>query len=125
MRHHRKEKRFGPSPNNNYTSGYAKKRGIFSRFSRRKAPADDEQGLPHHPAPDAYDNRQSYATETTAVNNPVPVGQAYGGDNLHNKPLAHEMPQQGGVDYATHGTHAQPQPANYRYNDGVYDPATR
>lgn len=35
MRHHKKEKRYGPSPDNNYTSGYGKK-GMFSRFGRNK-----------------------------------------------------------------------------------------
>ena len=34
VRHHKKEKRFGPSPSNNYTSGYGKSR--FGRFGRKK-----------------------------------------------------------------------------------------
>ncbi|KAI1827948.1 hypothetical protein F4861DRAFT_296148 [Xylaria intraflava] len=41
VRHRRKEARFGPSPANNYTSGYAKRGGLFSRFRRRKG--SDEQ----------------------------------------------------------------------------------
>lgn len=37
VRHHKKEKRYGPSPSNNYTSGYGK--GRFSSFGRKKKAA--------------------------------------------------------------------------------------
>lgn len=47
VRHHKKEKRYGPSPSNNYTSGYGKKFG----FGRKKKAApmadkDAEAGIP-------------------------------------------------------------------------------
>ena len=36
VRHHKKEKRLGPSPDNNYTSGYGKKRGgLFGRKNKK------------------------------------------------------------------------------------------
>ena len=38
VRHRRKENRFGPSPANNYTSGYGRKGGFFGRFRRNKEP---------------------------------------------------------------------------------------
>lgn len=37
VRHHKKEKRFGPSPGNNYTSGYSKKRfGMFGKKDKNR-----------------------------------------------------------------------------------------
>ncbi|GJN75228.1 hypothetical protein VFPFJ_07864 [Purpureocillium lilacinum] len=81
VRHHRKEKRFGPGPTNNYTSGYGTKRtastagaggGFFGRFRRNKnapAAADDANALPEHTHPGQLDPaaaRQSYGTENTA-----------------------------------------------------------
>ncbi|KAH7032942.1 uncharacterized protein B0I36DRAFT_320402 [Microdochium trichocladiopsis] len=71
VRHRRKEKAFGPSPGNNYTSGYAKKRGgLFGKFGRKKhanATAENPNQLPTHTTPDQM--RQSYATDATAVGN--------------------------------------------------------
>ncbi|KAI0400597.1 hypothetical protein F4802DRAFT_478174 [Xylaria palmicola] len=70
VRHRRKEHRFGPSPANNYTTGYGK-RGFFSRFGRRKN--SEEQAinpnvLPEHTHPEQV--RPSYAAEgNTAYNN--------------------------------------------------------
>ncbi|ROT43176.1 hypothetical protein SODALDRAFT_375384 [Sodiomyces alkalinus F11] len=66
VRHRKKEKRFGPGPNNNYTSGSGKT-GLFGWRRRRKenpALANDSQ-LPAHTHPDQV--RQSYNTEATAV----------------------------------------------------------
>ena len=34
VRHHKKEKRFGPSPDNNYTSGSGRRRGLFGRKNK-------------------------------------------------------------------------------------------
>ncbi|KAI2621717.1 hypothetical protein GGR54DRAFT_599489 [Hypoxylon sp. NC1633] len=66
IRHRRKERRFGPSPANNYTSGYGKRRGLFGLFGRREpAETSNPNALPSHPGPD--DLRTSYNTETTAV----------------------------------------------------------
>lgn len=67
VRHRRKESRFGPGPRNNYTSGYAKRGGFFSRFRRRKAGSEEEvinpNALPEHTLPDQV--RPSYNTEST------------------------------------------------------------
>jgi len=70
MRHHKKEKAFGPSPNNGYTAGSPKR-----KFWQRKRTHDVEMtsakrhpdALPPHTAPS--DIRASYATDTTAVDN--------------------------------------------------------
>nr|POE46978.1 hypothetical protein CFP56_00310 [Quercus suber] len=46
VRSHKKEKRFGPSPSNNYTSGYGKKRSLFSRNKKDKnLEKDNELGM--------------------------------------------------------------------------------
>ncbi|KAI1262443.1 hypothetical protein F5Y18DRAFT_397208 [Xylariaceae sp. FL1019] len=67
VRHRRKEARFGPSPANNYTSGYGKKRGFFGMFRRKKAndEALNPNALPEHTHPNQV--RESYNTESTAV----------------------------------------------------------
>jgi hypothetical protein len=94
-RHHRKEKRFGPSPANNYTSGYGsgpgavpekrqKKPGLFARMmpGRNKHTVNEtnNNALPEHTTPaDLHrpvDNRVSYNTDTTAIGNDHP-------DHLH------------------------------------------
>ncbi|KXL48821.1 hypothetical protein M433DRAFT_376258 [Acidomyces richmondensis BFW] len=43
VRRHKKEKRYGPSPSNNYTSGYGKRRGLFAR-KNKNAEKDAEIG---------------------------------------------------------------------------------
>lgn len=119
-RHHRKEKRFGPGPANNYTSGYAAGGGFFSRLFHRNDPnaIADENILPVHTTPDQLDtNRHSYATATTAE------------DNLYNH---NNNKFEKGYGYPTAGADAglaarpavgyQPPPMNYRYGDGIYDP---
>ncbi|KAI1754630.1 hypothetical protein F4782DRAFT_38738 [Xylaria castorea] len=67
VRHRRKEQRFGPSPANNYTSGYAGRGGFFGRFRRRKGSEEqvmNPNALPEHAHPDQV--RPSYAgTEGT------------------------------------------------------------
>ncbi|KAI3325072.1 hypothetical protein HD806DRAFT_533668 [Xylariaceae sp. AK1471] len=69
VRHRRKEARFGPSPANNYTSGYGRRGGFFSRFRRRKGSGDEgminPNTLPEHTHPEQV--RPSYNTESTAV----------------------------------------------------------
>ncbi|KAK1964285.1 hypothetical protein LZ32DRAFT_609142 [Colletotrichum eremochloae] len=116
-RHHHKEKRFGPSPKNNYTSGSGAKPGFFSSFRRRNRPVAEtnENALPMHASPDQV--RTSYATETTAVGQESAYPKYEGayatngtaGVNGYNH----------GQETGTTGT-TQP-PNNYRYNDGVYD----
>lgn len=67
IKHHRHERRYGPSPNNGYTAGSPKR-----RFWQRKPKHDgayaekaNPDALPSHAAPS--DVRDSYATDTTAV----------------------------------------------------------
>lgn len=68
-RHRKKEQRFGPSPANNYTSGYGRggRAARFGSLFRRKPAAKDpdENELPAHPEPTAL--RTSYATDATRV----------------------------------------------------------
>ncbi|KAM7217422.1 hypothetical protein V8F06_007171 [Rhypophila decipiens] len=85
IRHRRKERRFGPSPINGYTSGYGKtpsspshppKQGFFSRFSkrnRRRQGTDNSDVLPAHPHPDdlrdsnyTHNRASTYNTNTTS-----------------------------------------------------------
>lgn len=130
VRHHRKEKRFGPSPDNNYTSGYgAKKRGgFFSRFGRKKhatSPANNN-ALPTHTTPadlngndhHAYaNNRESYNTENTAIgdhhdHHKKEHGYGYAHDNA-NAELGNQQPPR------VYGSQTAAQPPR-RYDDGVY-----
>jgi hypothetical protein len=96
----------------------------MSRFRRRGkgSVAEDENHLPHHPQPS--DNRQSYATETTAVNPPYahdttaahPAPYPAGGATAAHK---YDYPQNGGVGTAEEGYAGRP--AQQPYGDGVYD----
>lgn len=127
-RHHRKEKRYGPTPQNDYTSGYGPPRGGFfgHLFGRNKANDATEEGnmLPEHPHPDQLNNRTSYATEATAVNhdsnNPYSSSDSY---NKYETGYGHPY---GGTAYTGAGGYTAPQtntgpPPDYRYDDGVYD----
>ncbi|KAI0119432.1 hypothetical protein F4814DRAFT_411861 [Daldinia grandis] len=102
VRHRRKEQRFGPSPANNYTSGYGGRRGIFGLFRRKKTvDSANPNILPEHTHPDQM--RQSYNTETTAV------GQENG---VHNNKYQYD----GQVAYPETGTAtSHTTPAGYRY----------
>jgi len=82
IRHHKKEKAFGPSPNNGYTAG-SPKRKFWQRSTRRRdtemagglAAKQHPDSLPVHSTPN--DVRASYATDTTAVDkyaHTTPVG---------------------------------------------------
>ncbi|KAL8358329.1 hypothetical protein RB601_009640 [Gaeumannomyces tritici] len=76
-RHHHKENRIGPSPDNGYTSGYGSKGGILG-FLRRSGTTKTTGSnmLPKHATPaDMREpaGRESYATEQTAVTEPSPV----------------------------------------------------
>jgi hypothetical protein len=66
IRHRRKERAFGPSPNNGYTAG-SPKRKFWQRKSKRNAGLYEKNPdtLPTHATP--ADIRTSYATDTTAV----------------------------------------------------------
>ncbi|KAI1182491.1 hypothetical protein F5B17DRAFT_420134 [Nemania serpens] len=66
VRQRRKEHRFGPSPANNYTSGYGKRGGFFGRFRRRKGSEEEAINpnlLPEHTHPEQV--RPSYNTDGT------------------------------------------------------------
>lgn len=133
VRHHKKEKRFGPSPSNGYTSGSGSP-GLFNRIWRRKGhktQKHDDNVLPQHTTPDQLDHtRQSYATETTAVHSTdrphtaeykQEAGYGYpAGHNgaVHNSSVLHNNT---GNVATTEPLAATPQ--NYRYGDGVYDRA--
>ncbi|ERS96545.1 uncharacterized protein SPSK_01041 [Sporothrix schenckii 1099-18] len=69
FRSHRREKKFGPGPNNNYTSGSGRRKGLFGKKRKtengRGDGYQDPNALPAHAEPNQM--RESYATETTAV----------------------------------------------------------
>lgn len=114
VRHHRKEKRFGPGPANNYTSGYGTKSafaGFGARFQRKpKAqPVDDANALPEHTHPTQLNgaHNQGYDVENhVAANNHAHTHEAGYGHQPHS-----------GAAAQAH----QPQPAAFQYNDGVYE----
>lgn len=92
-RHRKKEQRFGPSPANNYTSGYGSrpKRGLFGLRRNKRADTDnlaDPNALPMHTSPDQV--RTSYNTEATRVGEGSPYNK-YGeaGYNEHGMPATH------------------------------------
>ena len=66
IRHRRKERAFGPSPNNGYTAG-SPKRKFWQRKPKRNTAMYEKNTdiLPAHTTP--ADIRTSYATDTTAV----------------------------------------------------------
>ncbi|RDW89179.1 hypothetical protein BP6252_01211 [Coleophoma cylindrospora] len=81
IKHHRKEKAFGPSPNNGYTAGSARSKFRLWPSRKRKAEygmagglAVKPDALPTHTTP--ADVRASYATDATAVGN-EPVYNKY------------------------------------------------
>lgn len=77
VRHHKKEKRYGPGPDNNYTSGYGSKKSRFGFGRKNKGTTKDAEAnaLPAHPEPSQVGtngtasygsyNRYSGAPETT------------------------------------------------------------
>ena len=87
VRHHKKEKRYGPSPSNNYTSGSGGRWG----FGKKKGNTtkDTEMGAGGLAAPQT-DNRISHETGYT--------GTTVGGTNSYDKVDGHE-------GHAPHGTH--------------------
>ncbi|KAI1352551.1 hypothetical protein F5Y01DRAFT_279691 [Xylaria sp. FL0043] len=105
VRHRRKESRFGPSPDNNYTSGYGKRGGFFSRFRRRKSGSEEAinpNTLPEHTHPDQI--RPSYNTESTA------------GATHYNKYGESGFQHDGQVAYPDRTSYAGAQ----TYTDGTY-----
>jgi hypothetical protein len=82
VRRYKKEKRFGPSPSNNYTSGYGKHRGLFTRKS--KNPEKDAEvgaatggGLAAGP-PDTRPSHDTNYTGSTVAAGGVPYDKVEG-----------------------------------------------
>ncbi|KAL5094177.1 hypothetical protein Trisim1_008285 [Trichoderma cf. simile WF8] len=127
-RHHQKEKRFGPSPQNNYTSGFGKRKGgFFGRiFGSRQVVDGSEEGnmLPQHPQPDQLhtdNNDISNPYNHTDYNPKYETGYGYTGVTGNNNTA---YTGAGGYT-APHTTAGYGQPVNYRYEDGIYDPAAQ
>lgn len=68
VRHHKKEKRYGPSPSNNYTSGYGKRK-FWQRKPKSNANARDPEMAAGGLAAPGPDMRPSHETGTTIGNN--------------------------------------------------------
>ena len=94
VRHHKKEKRYGPSPSNNYTSGYGKKKRFgFGRKNKNANTANQAEmgavGRPSH---------ETGMTGTTVGNNGV-------GATSYDK-VDGTMPTNGATNAGTYGSHA-------------------
>lgn len=108
MRHHKKEKKFGPSPANDYTSGSEKKRGMFAR-KNKTAPAPlpvhaDESviGTERNPLPAATTIRPSH---DTAYSGHTAVG-GNGQTVIQKEGLTHDGLHAPHVGWSPHsGTH--------------------
>jgi len=74
IRHRKKERAFGPSPNNGYTAGSPKRKFWQRKQKRNTMYEKNADVLPTHATP--ADMRNSYATDTTAVGaGEVPVNK--------------------------------------------------
>ncbi|CAJ2507729.1 Uu.00g089150.m01.CDS01 [Anthostomella pinea] len=114
VRHRRKERRFGPSPNNNYTSGYGQG-GFMGRFRRNKTGDSDGNTLPTHTHPDQV--RPSYNTDSTAIagNEPHLYSNKHGDTNGFDRE-GHVFNHDGQTAYPETGVAQNlSQPAGYRY----------
>jgi len=125
VRHHKKEKRYGPGPSNNYTSGYGKRRGMFER-KNKNANNDAELGSVGAGVPasslatDQPDIRPSHETGYTGSTVAAPAAGTYDkvdGTNNHT--------HQGHLPHGTHGGYYT-QPQGTGVNPYGYDntPAT-
>ncbi|TVY89483.1 hypothetical protein LAWI1_G004807, partial [Lachnellula willkommii] len=66
-RHHKREKAFGPSPNNGYTAGSPKRKFWQRKPKNRDAEFGEKpDALPAHVTPADVGTRHSYGTESTA-----------------------------------------------------------
>ncbi|KAL4951141.1 hypothetical protein BDW69DRAFT_43271 [Aspergillus filifer] len=67
-RHHKREKRFGPSPTNNYTYGSGtKRRGFWNRNKRSPEGMTGDDVLPAHSTPQDVGETNGYAADGTGV----------------------------------------------------------
>lgn len=125
VRNHKKEKRYGPSPSNNYTSGSGK-RGLFGRKNKKakntnSAYNDTELGAagagvaPAALAADHHDYRPSHETGSTAV----------GGNSPYEKNSTID-PHGGHAPHGAHGGYyTQPQGTGlnpYGYDNSATQP---
>ncbi|CAN8095319.1 unnamed protein product [Discula destructiva] len=126
-RHRKKEQRFGPSPANNYTSGYGdagKRRGFGALFGRRGADTkevDNPNALPVHTEPGAL--RQSYATDATHVDGTAAsTTTASGGYPKYGESGYSELgsPPMGATTNGFGNLPGHARPAG-RYTDGTYN----
>ncbi|KAK3685505.1 hypothetical protein B0T22DRAFT_220295 [Podospora appendiculata] len=151
IRHRRKERRFGPGPANNYTSGYgttspsSNKRTLGNLFGLRgsRTPTTDmtsnnnPNALPQHATTHPVDFRDSYATEQTRINtdpgNGLPPAHNGYTSKYEAAPSPYAYGHDNGVVHHSAGDGRPPPPppppapapvaGNYRYDDGVYDRA--
>ena len=93
VRHHKKEKRYGPSPSNNYTSGYGSKFGFGRKKKTGGVVKDSEAGHGGLPA----ENRVSHETGYTGTTVGGPGYDTYGSDKVGTT-----QPAYGG----SHGAHS-------------------
>jgi hypothetical protein len=103
-RHHKKEKRFGPSPANNYTSG-AGRGGFFGRGRKNKVAAHRDPEVaagagtlstgPTHDVRPSHDTAYTGSTVAgagTYEHNKPLVGGYHGAPATHSTPYAHSTP---------------------------------
>merc|ERR1711939_674105 len=79
IKHRRKERAFGPSPNNGYTAGTPKRKN-------RTYADKNADTLPTHATP--ADMRTSYATDTTAVGGEPPINKYENAAAYGNAPVS-------------------------------------
>ncbi|KAL7903562.1 hypothetical protein HDV63DRAFT_400401 [Trichoderma sp. SZMC 28014] len=123
-RHHQKEKRYGPSPQNDYTSGFGRRKtgGFFGRlFGRSKAdPTEEGNMLPQHTLPGQLNADVDDSPYKTDYTNKYESGYGYNGVS---GPTTNTAYMGSGGYVAPHGAAAQQNP--YHYGDGVYDNSRR
>jgi hypothetical protein len=104
IRHRRKERAFGPSPNNGYTAGSPKRKFWQRKPKNATFNEKNPDTLPIHATP--ADIRNSYNTDTTAVGAGEAPLNRYG----NNAPASTYGNQTGGVasnGWQTTTTHAE------------------
>jgi len=118
MRQHKKEKAFGPSPNNGYTAGTPRRKFWQRKPKNRDLElAEKPDTLPAHQTP--ADMRTSYATDATAVGH-EPVVNKYGHANMTG---AGSVPQSTGTTngyQTTTTTHSGGGYTPYRSENGTF-----
>ncbi|KAI9752727.1 MAG: hypothetical protein M1815_000294 [Lichina confinis] len=109
VRHHKKEKRFGPSPANNYTKGSGA-RGLFRRKKRNTATSDAELATAgtvapatdshHHEKHNHHGVQPSQETGYTASNVAPGAGYSNASNTIHDPHQMAQYPEaSGGVRY--------------------------